>query len=113
MKSGVRGRALILSTATRSVAVTSGFAGLLKPMWLSLIWAKLKPPASLATDCWPNALELARPAPIVHTTPVPAQAMHSRKPRRSIPSLFFKIVAPVCDTGAPRRLFPQAQNKFV
>jgi len=31
---------LTRSTATWSVAVTSGLASLLKPMWLSLIWAK-------------------------------------------------------------------------
>ena len=37
---GLCGSALSLSTASRSVAVTSLFASLLKPMWLSLIWAK-------------------------------------------------------------------------
>ena len=41
-KSGGVGSALILSMATCSVAVTSGLASLLKPMWLSLIWTKLK-----------------------------------------------------------------------
>ena len=44
MNSGAVGRALILSTATLSVAATSGFAALLNPMWLSLIWTKLSSP---------------------------------------------------------------------
>src|ERR1700745_887924 len=44
MTSGLSGKALILSIATRSVAVTSGFAGLSKPMWVSLIWTKVKSP---------------------------------------------------------------------
>ena len=35
--SGCSGRALILSTAAFNVAITSGLAGLLNPMWLSLI----------------------------------------------------------------------------
>ncbi len=37
---GLCGSALTFATASCSVAVTSLFASLLKPMWLSLIWTK-------------------------------------------------------------------------
>ena len=46
--SGGVGSALILSTAAFSVAATSGFAALLKPMWLSLICTKLNSPFMFA-----------------------------------------------------------------
>src|SRR5882724_3440698 len=42
MKDGVLGSVLIFATASRKVAATSLFASLLKPMWLSLIWTKLR-----------------------------------------------------------------------
>ena len=44
--SGGVAKPLILSTAACSVPTTSGFAALLNPMWLSLIWTKLssRPP---------------------------------------------------------------------
>jgi RNA polymerase sigma-70 factor (ECF subfamily) len=84
MKSGACGSALILSTVACSVPTTSGFAGLLKPIWLSLICTKvISPLGSPVCPGLPNARELSRPPPTVQTTPVPAQAMHSRNPRRS------------------------------
>jgi len=52
MKSGVCGTEFILSTAARRVAVTSGLAGLLKPIWLSLIWTKLKLPLLSLPGFW-------------------------------------------------------------
>jgi len=86
MNSGATGKALILVTAACSVETTSGFAGLLKPMWLSLIWTKLNSPAA----CWCEAslrlYDLSTPPWSTHRAPVPAQAMHFRNPRRSIPS---------------------------
>src|SRR5258708_39893058 len=48
MKEGATGSALILSIAAFRVATTSVLAGLLKPMWLSLIWTKLKSPCAAA-----------------------------------------------------------------
>ena len=38
---------------------------------------------------WPKAWEVRTPPAAVQMTPVPAQAMHSRKPRRSMPSLLW------------------------
>ena len=54
-------------------------------MWLSLIWANENPPVD-GPPAWPNALDEGIPPPIVQRSPVPAQAMHLRKPRRSTPS---------------------------
>src|SRR5579864_8440003 len=99
INSGVFGSALILSTVACSVPVTSGLAGLLKPMWLSLIWTKLKSPFPPCAS-FPKARELGTPPVMVQMTPVPAQAMQCRNPRRSIPSSlwscvisFFKVVS--------------------
>ena len=50
-KAGGVGNALILATASCKVAVTSVFAGLLNPIWLSLIWTKLKSPLAASTPC--------------------------------------------------------------
>src|SRR5579859_6756830 len=89
MKLGFTGSALILSTAAFNVAATSGLAGLLKPMWLSLIWTKLSSPRA----CFPVSPEsplrlydLSTPPCITQKAPVPAQAMHFKNPRRSMPS---------------------------
>src|SRR5882762_8986350 len=92
MKDGVLGSALIFATASRKVAATSLFASLLKPMWLSLIWTKLRsapaPKAfGAASETRLRVCDLRIPPVMVQRTPVPAQAMHLRKPRRSTPSL--------------------------
>ena len=87
--SGLDFSALILSTAAFNVPTTSVFAGLLKPMWLSLICAKLSWPFIFAGSSWDQWLRLkvSRIPPfITQKVPVPAQAMHFRNPRRSIPS---------------------------
>src|SRR5205823_3522393 len=41
----------------------------------------------MAVIFWPKAFDVSMPLATVQITPVPAQAMHSRKPRRSMPSL--------------------------
>src|SRR6202034_1260571 len=89
MKSGLWSIALILLIAVCRVAVTSGLAGLLKPMWLSLIWTKVKSPPLPPLRCavLANARDDGMPPLIVQTSPVPAHAMHFRNPRRSMPSL--------------------------
>jgi hypothetical protein len=51
MNAGGTGSALILPTAAFSVATTSEFAGLLNPMWLSLIWTKLSSPFAAFAMC--------------------------------------------------------------
>src|SRR5262252_18070 len=89
MNSGAAGSALILSTAALSVPTTSGLAGLLKPMWLSLICTKLSSPLASRSPISEDRLRLydfRTPPWITHRAPVPAQAMHLRKPRRSMPS---------------------------
>src|SRR5438477_5371700 len=90
MKDGVLGSVLIFATASRKVAATSLFASLLKPIWLSLIWTKLRSaPAAraAASEGRLRVCDLRIPPVMVQRTPVPAQAMHLRKPRRSTPSL--------------------------
>jgi hypothetical protein len=46
--SGVFGNALMRMIASRVVPTTSVFAGLLKPMWLSLIWTKFSSAVEIA-----------------------------------------------------------------
>src|SRR5690242_21204529 len=84
-------------------------------MWLSLICTKLKsvgtPPAgdsSLAAR--------ATPPDIAYTIPVPAHAIHSKKPRRLIPSVlmigsFCCLACPYRPLGAniPGNFLPVAQ----
>jgi len=78
MKSGSCGNALILSMIAWSVPTTLELAGLLKPMWLSLIWTKWSSPFAVFIF-WPKARELRTPLPTVQITPAPAQAMHCQK----------------------------------
>ena len=91
--SGGTCRALIFSTAALKVAATSGLAGLLNPMWLSLICTKLSSPILWDFVFDPmskaSAREVSTPPSITQSAPVPAQAMHFRNPRRSIPSLWW------------------------
>src|SRR5438046_7823087 len=90
MNEGVLGSALILATASRNVAATSLLACLLSPMWLSLICTKLNSApaaAPAASEAWLRVCDLRIPPVMVQRTPVPAHAMHLRKPRRSMPSL--------------------------
>ena len=66
-----------------------GIGWLVKPMWLSLICTKLKSPTGLsaaAALAGLNIFEASTPPRMVHNIPVPAQAMHFKKPRRSTPS---------------------------
>src|SRR5690349_16293816 len=79
------------STARRSVAATSRFGSFEKPMWLSLIWTKVKSPgaedaAGAAGAGSPNVRDDSTPPLTLQTTPAPTHAMHLRKPRRSMPS---------------------------
>src|SRR5258708_6617602 len=77
--------------AARNVAVTSVFAGLSNPMWLSLICAKRRPPILapffivIASCAWPRALPFRTPLESVHSAPVPTHAMQFKNPRRSRP----------------------------
>src|SRR5437588_12784387 len=87
------------------VAVTSVFAGLLKPMWLSLICTKLKSALFSPRSPRPSACDTGTPPAKVHTRPVPAHAMHFKNPRRSIPSplpLFVSLtLSPLRDRRPP------------
>src|SRR6266849_6300442 len=92
MNSGAAVSPLILSTAAFSVTATSGLAGLLNPIWLSLICTKLSSPLASAVFNSERRLRLYdfnTPPCITQRAPVPAQAMHFRKPRRLTPSLLW------------------------
>src|SRR6266481_5548692 len=95
MKAGFCGNAPILAMASSSVAIGLGFAGALKPMWLSEIWRNVKPVAAcaLASEIPSSDDDRGTPPAIVHSTPVPAQIMHSNAPRRSMPSFSFCPIA--------------------
>lgn len=87
LNAGGLGSALTRATACCNVPVTSWLGTFLKPMWLSLICAKLKLPVDAP---WVAASAIVReermPAEIVQISPAPARAMHLRKPRRSTSS---------------------------
>src|ERR1700691_4407034 len=102
MKSGLWSIALILLIAVCRVAVTSGLAGLLKPMWLWVIWTQTKSPPlpPLRSAALATARDDGMPPLIVQTSPVPAHAMHFRNPRRSMPSLLRS-----CNFWSIRSLF--------
>ncbi len=77
---GCSGAALIFATAARSVPVTSVFAGLSKPMWLSLICTKRRPPPPCPPCPSPSRAPPARAAsPSGRRRP-------SSTPRRSRPT---------------------------
>src|SRR5580700_154057 len=89
MKAGLLASAPTLAIASSRVASGFGLAGCLKPMWLSEICRKLNPCAAcaLAAEIPSSEDDRGTPPAIVHSTPVPAQIMHSSAPRRSRPSL--------------------------
>src|SRR6185437_2446278 len=68
-----------------SVAVVFGLAGLSKPRWLSLICTKLKSLAGAAASAAPISRERGMPPAIDQTMAVPAQVMHFKTLRRSVP----------------------------
>ena len=78
------GRASILSMASFRVAFTSVLAGLLNPMWLSLICTNWN--ASGGVGCH-NSSELGMPPATDHTTPEPVHAIQRKNPRLLTPSL--------------------------
>ena len=83
---GVGGSINLAQCGLKGCAVTSVFAALLKPMWLSLIWTNEKSDCADVRADSPKAREVGTPPLKVQTRPVPAQAMHLRNPRRSMPS---------------------------
>jgi hypothetical protein len=76
------GRARMAAIVSRRVASGSGLAGFLKPMWLSLTWTKLRPPAAadVADRADDSRAEAGKPPPRVQTTPAPAHARHLSAP---------------------------------
>src|SRR3954454_16053866 len=80
-KAGFSGMAVTCARACWKVSVTLVLTGLLKPRWLSLTWAKLKPKLGAAVA---SSIRRARgrPPATVQTTALPAQVMHFRNPRR-------------------------------
>ena len=73
---------LTLPIASCSVPSASGFAGLLKPIWLSLICRNVNVEASAARASPIRPKDFGTPRESVHKIPVPAQTMHSSAPLR-------------------------------
>jgi hypothetical protein len=69
MKAGCVLSSLTLPMASRSVPSASGLAGLLKPIWLSLIRAKVKAEASAASASPSKLRDFGTPPDSVHKTP--------------------------------------------
>src|SRR5262249_49721335 len=86
MKAGFGATALTLAMASRSVPRASGLAGLLKPIWLSLICRKVKAEASAASASLSSPKDFGTPPESVHNIPVPAQTMHVSAPLRVRPA---------------------------
>ena len=63
-----------------------GLAGLLKPIWLSLICRKVKSADSAAKASPSRPKDFGTPPDSVHNTPVPAQIIHSSAPLRLTPA---------------------------
>jgi len=95
MKAGLAGRSLTFAIASFKVPSASGLAGLLNPTWLSgnlqeaeargHFFGRLRRTRA-------EELRGFRHAPLsVQMTPVPAQIIHSRAPRRSIPLLVSSL----------------------
>src|SRR5579872_591154 len=91
--------AATLSIAALRVARASGLAGLAKPMWLSEIWTKEKPPVPAFAS--PMRREDGTPPATVQTTPVPAHSMHLRVCRRSSPASSSWIIMGLLDRRKP------------
>ena len=84
-KAGLGSIALMRASAAWNVPSASGFAPPLNPMWVSLICTKLQLPSSAASAVrGPRLRERGTPPASVQTRPVPVQAMHERKSRRSM-----------------------------
>src|SRR6516164_3567309 len=98
-KAGGLGRALILSITCCSVTAASLLASPLNPMCVSLICTKLKLPSSAAASPTGKTRDAKTPPVAVQTTPVPTHAMHSRKPRRFMRSMWSSSARLVDDDG--------------
>src|SRR5438552_18998824 len=86
------GIALMRSRAILNVAVTSLFASLEKPMWLSLICKKLRSiggNGDQALAICDSGLQANAEALLGQSRPVPAQAVPCTKPPRWIPSRWW------------------------
>src|SRR6516164_6143953 len=88
--------------ASSSVPITLGLAGLSKPMWLSLICRKVSLLAWAASAPSMIPSESGTPPEIVHSTPDPAQVMHSNTFRRLTPALRSLFVESLMVVLQPR-----------
>src|SRR5262249_53923470 len=86
MNEGFTGSALTLPIASSSVPITLGLAGFLEPTGLSLVFREGGLPASGGGGPSTIPSERGTPPAIVHSTPVPAQVMHSNTLRRLMPA---------------------------
>src|SRR5262245_43988494 len=116
MKAGLTVSALTFPIASSSVLSTFGLAGLSKPTWLSLICRKVSGVAACALASPTMPSERGTPPAIVHSTPVPAQVMHSSTLRRLIPAPLRSssdviVLLPV--SSAPRTGGDRTSRRFI
>src|SRR5262245_33058157 len=121
MKEGFAGSDLTFAMASSSVPITLGLAGLSKPMWLSLICRKVSLPGWAASAPSMIPSESGTPPEIVHSTPVPAQVMHSNTFRQltsafrslfaeSLMVILRRLVVSSAGDRAKTRLIPGSQK---
>ena len=100
------GSALILAMASRSVAVTSGFAALLKPMWLSLIWTKLRSAFRCSTSgscsCRLAQLRVAQPLAAGDQLHAAEDQVEGARPVR-VGGVGMGVERAAARSGSPRR----------
>src|SRR5216684_2811762 len=116
MKEGFAESDLTFVMASSSVPIALGLAGLSKPTWLSLICKKLCLPGSAANAPSMIPSERGTPPAIVHSTPVPAQVMHSNTFRRltpALPSLLLKWLMVVLRAVGFARGDDHARRRFI
>src|SRR6516165_10319446 len=74
MKAGFDFTAFTLAIASRKVPSASGLAGLLKPIWLSLICRKVKPDASAANASPSSPTDFGTPPDNAQARPYPPKS---------------------------------------
>src|SRR5215470_1679485 len=115
MKEGFAGSDLTFAMASSSVPITLGLAGLSNPMWLSLICRKVRLLGWAASAPSMIPSESGTPPEIVHSTPVPAQVIHSNTFRRLTPafrSLFVESLMIVLRDSS-LVLYDRAETRLV
>src|SRR4051812_1972982 len=119
MKAGRFDNLPMRSSASCNVLLGSGLASALKPIWLSLIWTKVKSALFCASAAFASPRPNSRGTPplTAQTRPVPPQARHFRTPRRLAVADRDLFIADThqgnaigTETGGNAVLFARSQN---